>query len=442
MRKLFIQIHAHAPNKQNSFKWLYLKNKGNKTSWQMNTIKNTLCGSQPYASGNAHLGRYYSLSRLAIVVLVGLMVGVLSSPQAKGGNVLLIIADDFGVDSHGLYGIGSSTAPTPTIDGLAAEGVRFLRAWSNPLCSPTRATLLTGRYSFRTGVGFPTSESRQIGLSEFTLPQALSQLGYSSAAIGKWHLSGDTNGEGYNPNLMGFDHYSGNLEGFVTDYYYWTKTVNGIDSTVTNYATTENVDDALTWISGQGESPWFLWLAFNAPHSPFHKPPNELHSYDSLSGTQQDINNNPVPYYQAMIEAMDTEIGRLLSSIDLASTDIIFIGDNGTPSEVAVPPADSNRVKATLYQGGVWVPWIVSGPSVTSIPRTNSALVNTTDIFATIIELAGGVVDNVVPASVTHDSISILPLLEDPALGGVTQSCCRRAISNNHRGQGRQDRSE
>jgi len=149
-----------------------------------------------------------------------------------------------------------------------------------------------------------------------------------------------------------------------------------------------------------------------------------------------------------MIEAMDTEIGRLLSSMDptvLADTDIIFIGDNGTPRPVAVPPADSNRVKATLYQGGVWVPWIVSGPSVTGLNLTNSALVNTADIFATIIELAGGVVDDLVPASVSHDSVSILPLLEDPGLGVLrnyvvaerfhvttrTQLCCRRAISRN-----------
>jgi len=260
--------------------------------------------------GNTNLNWHDRLSKLAIVGLIGLMSLVPSISQAQE-NILLIIADDFGVDSHGIYGIGSSTAPTPTIDGLATEGVRFLQAWSNPLCSPTRATLLTGRYSFRTGVGFPTSESRQIGLHEFTLPQALSQLGYSSAAIGKWHLSGDSNGGGYNPNLMGFDHYSGNLDGFVPDYYNWTKTVNGIDSTVTNYATTENVDDALDWISDQGESPWFLWLAFNAAHSPFHAPPSDLHSID--------FDRNDLPrdtlYYPAMIEAMDTEIGRLLSSI-------------------------------------------------------------------------------------------------------------------------------
>lgn len=350
---------------------------------------------------------------------MGLVALAPSAVQAQG-NILLIIADDFGADSHGLYGVGSSTAPTPTINSLATDGVQFLRAWSNPVCSPTRATILTGRYGFRTGVGNPAGNN-QIGLNEFTLPQALSQLGYSTACIGKWHLGGNSNGGGDNPNLMGFDHYSGSLAN-ITDYFNWTKTVNGTDYAATNYATSENVDDAMAWISQQGASPWFCWLAFNSGHSPFHKPPSDLHSYDSLSGAAEDINSNPVPYYQAMIESMDTEIGRLLSSMDptvLANTDIIFIGDNGTPGKVAVSPANSKRVKGTLYQGGVWVPWIVSGPSVTGLNRTSSSLINTADIFATVIEMAGGVVDDLVPAMVSHDSVSILPLLDDPGLNAV-----------------------
>jgi len=168
----------------------------------MNTNRNTLGSSHLYTKGNGNLKRNNSLSKLAILVLVGLMVVVLSIPQEKANNVLLIIADDWGADSHGLYGIGSSTAPTPTIDSLAAEGVRFLRAWSNPVCSPTRATILTGRYSFRTGVG-AARVNNQIGLNEFTLPQALNQLGYRSAAIGKWHLSGDSNGGADNPKGNG-----------------------------------------------------------------------------------------------------------------------------------------------------------------------------------------------------------------------------------------------
>ena len=116
----------------------------------MITNRDTPGSSHLCTKGNANLNWHDGISKLAILGLVGLLSVGLLIPQAKG-NVLLIIADDWGVDSHGLYGIGSSTAPTPTIDSLATNGVRFLRAWSNPVCSPTRATLLTGRYSFRTG---------------------------------------------------------------------------------------------------------------------------------------------------------------------------------------------------------------------------------------------------------------------------------------------------
>ena len=108
------------------------------------------------------------------------------APLGAANNILLIIADDFGVDSHGLYGIGSSTAPTPTIDSLAAQGIRFDRAWSNPVCSPTRATIITGRYSFRTGVGWPINSSQDPPLpaSEYTVADALGSLGYSTVALG------------------------------------------------------------------------------------------------------------------------------------------------------------------------------------------------------------------------------------------------------------------
>ncbi|MFQ5644408.1 MAG: sulfatase-like hydrolase/transferase [Thiogranum sp.] len=333
-----------------------------------------------------------------------------------GNNILLIIADDFGVDAHGLYGIASSAAPTPTIDSLATQGVRFDRAWSNPVCSPTRASILTGRYSFRTGVGSATT-NQAIDKDEYTVADALGSMGYSTALIGKWHLGTDLFNS---PDRLGFDHYAGYLSGQLPDYYNWDKVTNGVHTTVTNYATTENVDDAISWVTAQEASdpnkPWFLWLAFNAPHDPFHKPPDNLHSFDYLSGTTTDITANPLPYYQAMVEAMDTEINRLLNAIDRANTTIIFIGDNGTPKEVAVPPANTLRVKGTLFQGGVWVPLIISEPGVTLTSETNGALVNAADLFSTIIEIAGGAVSNLVPSGTAIDSVSLVPLLQNPAL--------------------------
>src|SRR4029434_103993 len=113
------------------------------------------------------------------------------------------------------------------------------------------------------------------------------------------------------------------------------------------------------------------WLAFNAGHAPFHKPPDGLHSYDSLSGTQGDITANPRPYYEAMIEAMDTEIGRLLSQVDINDTTVLFIGDNGTPARVIQMPFSNARGKDTLYEGGVRVPFIVAGSGVVNPGRSS-----------------------------------------------------------------------
>ena len=357
-----------------------------------------------------------ALTRGKKKLLILIWVALLSSPVFAQNNILLIIADDFGVDSHDLYGIGSITPPTPVINSIAARGVRFNRVWSNPVCSPTRATILTGRYSFRTGVGAPYA-NHQIPPTEYTVADALGALGYGTAMIGKWHLGAYTT---FRPDAMGFDHYSGYWDGRLPDYFNWTKVRNGVYIPTTTYATTENVNDAIEWISGQEQSspdqPWFVWLAFHAPHDPFHKPPNSLHSYDSLPGTAADIAANPVPYYHAMVEAMDTEIGRLLGTIDLSETAVIFIGDNGTPGEVVVAPAIRGRVKGSLYEGGLWVPLLISDPSYTHADAENDALVNSVDLFATMIEMAGGTVSDLVPPGVPVDSNSLLPLLNNPLI--------------------------
>ena len=399
------------PNEQNFF-FLYLC---------FTSVKSSLATKTIFRRFYAHKLVGWSIFSAALLF---------SAPLYAGNNILLIIADDFGVDSHGLYGVGSSTAPTPTINSIAAQGIRFDQAWTNPNCGATRASILTGRHSFRTGVGSGLWNN-MIDPSEYTVGNALQSLGYSTAVIGKWHLGG-VNLDGIiesDPESMGFDYYSGPwyYRGLLPDYFNWVKYKNGGTSStiVTTYATTENVNDSIEWINNQETSnpdkPWFLWLAFNAPHEPFHKPPNNLHSYDYLTGTETDIQQNAVPYYQAMVEAMDTEIGRLLSSVDIANTNIIFIGDNGTPWGAQVPPAMPSRVKLTLYQGGVWVPLIISGPAVANTNVVNGAHVGTVDLFATITEMAGGNVLNLVPNGTPIDSVSLLPLLDDPARGELCQ---------------------
>ena len=343
-------------------------------------------------------------------------------------NVVLIIADDLGKDYCDIYSDhGPSVVNLTNVRRLLTRGVVFNNAWSNPLCSPTRAGILTGRYSFRTGVGDVVDGSNtKLSLNETIIPKMLnlySPNGISKACIGKWHVTTSAPA-GYNyPNTMGYDHYEGNLSGalgqpgqLAIGYDNWTKITNGVSSNCTNYATTENVNNAISYINSQpATKPFYLHLAFNAPHTPYHLPPANLITNTSLSGLQADITANPVPYFQAMVEAMDKEIGRffdyLISSGKWNTTDIIFIGDNGDDPLVA----QSSPSKGSIYQAGVTVPFIISGPDVVNPNRTSNALVNTADIFATILELFGDANWRTRIPTTTVDSKSLMPILLNQA---------------------------
>ena len=226
--------------------------------------------------------------------------------------------------------------------------------------------------------------------------------------IGKWHL-----GDGLTaPNdIGGWPDFSGTISGGLPNYSSWPKVVNGVQSTSTNYATTDNVDDAISFVQAQGDDPWFLWVAFNAPHTPFHKPPNDLHSYDSLPGTQLDIDENPRSYYEAMVEALDTEIGRLMGVVDLSDTTVIFLGDNGTPSSVVQNPFGRTHAKGSLYEGGVNTPLIIRGAAVANPASVNSDVIHCVDLYATILELFGVSLASVIPTDFPSDSQSFLPLI-------------------------------
>jgi arylsulfatase A-like enzyme len=183
-------------------------------------------------------------------------------------NVILIIADDLGTDYCGFYEDHADTAALPNIRRLVNRGVRFTNPMSNPVCSPTRAGILTGRYSFRTGVGEAVggTGSPVIDTSEVTIPRVLKLFNTSigTANIGKWHLSLQTPASNLlTPNWMGYDHYAGNFLGALTSYTSWTKVTDGITSTSTNYATTETASDAINWVKLQASNPFFLWLARN-----------------------------------------------------------------------------------------------------------------------------------------------------------------------------------
>ncbi|MFN0202300.1 MAG: sulfatase-like hydrolase/transferase [Bacteroidia bacterium] len=340
-------------------------------------------------------------------------------------NVILIIADDLGTDYLGFYEDYQDTVDIPNLRSLAKRGVRFKNSMVNPVCSATRATLLTGRYGFRTGVGNIVGGSGGSGVidtAEKSIPKLLKAFNpnIAKANIGKWHLNGTmpaTNLQA--PLKLGYDHFEGPFIGALSSYTNWTKYTNGVQSTVTTYATTETVNNAWAWIQAQNNKPFFLWLALNAPHSPYHLPPANLHSFTGLSGTTQDIQQNPKKYFKAMLQAMDTEIGRLFDSLSvhnqLDSTDVIFIGDNGNTIQTA-QITNTAKAKGTIYEYGVHTPFFIAGPSVVNGGRASDALVNGADIFATVLELFGNMNwQTQIPANKPVDSKSLLPILKNTA---------------------------
>lgn len=321
-------------------------------------------------------------------------------------NILLIIADDMGKDATAGFSEGVVKPHTPNLDNLKNNGLTFNNLWVNPTCSPTRASIITGKYGYRTGVlwaGDDLAPSEQI-LHSFI--KAETGNSYSTALIGKWHLSPENTAT--NPEDFGMDYYAGLARGAVQDYYQWQLSENGTGSLQTEYITQVFADLSIDWINSQSK-PWFLWLAFNAPHTPFHIPPSEMHSQGNLPEYTNGM--SPLPYYMAAIEAMDYQIGRLFSEIprtELDNTVIIFLGDNGTPNQVAQSPYTNNSVKGSMYQGGINVPMIISGKGVSRTGEDNS-LICGTDLFSTIGELAGTKVSEI------HDSKSFRKLLNGPS---------------------------
>jgi arylsulfatase B len=322
-------------------------------------------------------------------------------PTVESPNILFIIADDLGKDAINGFTEGSIKPNTPNIDAIRNGGLSFDNFWTYPTCTPTRSSIITGKYGYRTGV---KGAGDILDQSEITLQKHISDNtnnNYATALIGKWHLSG--NGLGADPESFGIDYFAGLIRGVTDDYYEWKFSEDGVSTEETSYATEKFTDLSIHWVCEQSK-PWFLWLAYNAPHTPFHAPPSNMHNQGNLPAYVKGL--DPIPYYMAAIEAMDYQIGRLLDNIpadERENTIIIFIGDNGTPNQVAQSPYSSSTAKNTLYQGGVNVPMFISGNSISRL-GTDDNLITSTDLFATIAEIAGSSTKEI------HDSKSFKSL--------------------------------
>jgi arylsulfatase A-like enzyme len=330
-------------------------------------------------------------------------------------NVLLIIADDQGVDASAQYSFSSDLPATPTINLLAEQGLTFDNVWATPACTTTRGSLITGQHGINSGISYVPAvmDTETVTLQRYIKSFAEGN-DYQTAVVGKWHLGG-SNPELSHPIDSGIDYYAGTITGTLTDYYDWELTENGVNTASSEYHTTKITDLAMDWLDEQNQqdTPWFMWLAYVAPHSPFHLPPNNLHNRDHLTGS--DIESNKREYYLAAIEAMDSEIGRLLDSLPAEERDntlIIYIGDNGTPASVIDASVyDRTHSKGSLFEGGIRVPMVVSGYGVTRQNVRESALVNTSDFYATISHFIGN------SATKINDSYSFVDLLSQAGNG-------------------------
>lgn len=334
-------------------------------------------------------------------------------------DVLVIVLDDVGVDLFGAYAAdypGALQPCTPHLDELAARGVRFTNCWASPICTPSRAMLLTGRPASRTGTGTVTNPSQPsvVGLSPDvpTIADVFQSVAPGiacTAAVGKWHVA-DVAQLPTHPLELGFATWSGswfNLNTpssvqpacFDASYCDWCKSeVDAFGAAQTphwpNYATADTTDGALAVLADFASlsSPWFLYVAYNATHLPFECPqacgvacpPSACGTCTACDGASGDV-----AVARAMTEVLDHQLGRLFAAIDFERTLVVVLADNGTQPSAVAPPFLPTHSKVSPYQGGVNVPLVVWAPACATLgPRECHELVSATDLFATAADFA------------------------------------------------------
>ncbi|MDE1570454.1 arylsulfatase B [Aquabacter sp. P-9] len=316
-------------------------------------------------------------------------------------HIVYILADDLGFADVGFQG---SDIKTPNIDKLAATGAKLGQFYTQPMCTPTRAALLTGRYPMRYGLQtgvIPSGATYGLATDEFLLPQALKSVGYSTALVGKWHL-----GHGkreYWPRQRGFDYFYGALVGEIDHFKHDAHGVEDWyrDNTVVHeegYDTELFGADAVRLIGAQDpKTPLFLYLAFTAPHTPFQAPQAYIDRYAHIQDPSRRV-------YAAMITAMDDQIGKVVEALEKRgmreNTLIVFHSDNGgtrnkmfvgegaVAGELPASNAPLRDGKGSLYEGGTRVAAVANWPGRIA-PGTLDGVMHVVDMLPTLAKLAG-----------------------------------------------------
>ena len=343
-------------------------------------------------------------SMMKRVVLISFMAIAALGAFAGRPNILLIYVDDLGYGDLGCY--GGTDIPTPNLDRLAAEGVRFSNGYvTSAVCGPSRAGLLTGAYQNRFGIGWnPDVKDHPLPETQVLLPKALGDAGYATAVIGKWNLNADIRKsvqETHDIMFWAGDYWPNDKgEYFGIDGWADSK-VQGIWGPVREgdeYLTDRLSRKACDFIEHDREQPFFLYLAYNAPHSPLHGKKEHLPKLSHLP-------NEALQLYASMVMAIDEGIGRIGETLDkqglAKDTLVIFISDNGPtksgfknykeewPEQLIGSVGPLSGRKGTFYEGGIRVPFIMKWPGKLEAGTVSDAVISALDLYPTLCTLAG-----------------------------------------------------
>jgi len=373
---------------------------------------------------------------LTLGTLAALVAGPLHAVENRQANVVVILADDLGYGDVGVH--GCRDIATPNIDRLAATGVRCSSGYAaHSFCSPMRASLMTGRYQHRFGYerNMPYDpHNNHLGLprSEKTIATRLRAAGRATGAVGKWHLGA---AKPFHPLQRGFDFFYG-FRGGGHDYfsvdllrpmgegYFVPLERDGKPEVLTEYLTTSLSRSAIGFIDANRDKPFFLYVAYNAPHTPLQAPKEYLdaamRSSPSPKGSKKARKAGPTKRqkYVAMVRAMDDGVGEILRSLERASlrdkTLIFFLSDNGGPEpHNASDNGPLRGTKGKVFEGGIRVPFIASWPGVLPQGTVYPHPVISHDISCTALAVAG--ID--VAANERLDGVSLLPYLKGEEKG-------------------------
>ena len=331
----------------------------------------------------------------------------MASASNKKPNIVVIVIDDMGWNDVSCN--GSKYYETPNVDKLAAEGMRFTDGYAAcPVCSPTRASIMTGKYPARLHLTnflygtrkrtdstiLPVDYEHQLPLEEVTLAEGLKSAGYKTCHIGKWHLGG----KGFFPEDQGFDINIGGCYSGMPRSFFWPKWGKNppIEGRKENeYLPDRLGDEAAAFIDANHQNPFFLYLAHYAVHIPLEAKQAMIDKYkDKPAWNGQ---NNPI--YAAMVESIDLSVGKVMQALKQNGVDdntiVVFTSDNGGLSvqEGSNTPATCNTPlrggKGHLYEGGIRVPWVVKWPGVVKPSEVCHDAVSTVDLFPTLLHAAG-----------------------------------------------------